>query len=99
MEFLTISGCESPTHSHEESGSFLIDTQSGEDEVELLLLSLLTGLLDQTGLSTDLSGDLSSVSIGGAAHFIMGQTGSTEDGDLLSSSDRVHDVDGGDTFG
>jgi hypothetical protein len=30
-------------------------------------------------------------------HFIVGQTGGAEDGDLLTSSNRVHDVDGGDT--
>eukprot|EP01084_Bolivina_argentea_P071534 130022_1 len=55
----------------EETGSLLVDTHSGEDDAEILLLALL---LDQTGLAHNLGGDL-----------VMGETGTGEEGDLLAT--------------
>lgn len=76
----------------EETGSFQVDTHGTEDDGEVLLVAIvdtLVGnalLLDQASLSTNLGGD-----------FVVGQTGGGEDGDLLSSGNRVHRVDGGDS--
>lgn len=78
----------------EESGRFQVDTHGGEDDGEVLLVVIVHTLvrspllLDQASLSTDLSGNL-----------VVRQTSGGEDGDLLSTSDRVHGVDGRDTGG
>lgn len=67
----------------EESGSLHVDTHGSEDDGEVVLVAIVNTLgrswsLDQTGLSTNLGGDL-----------VVGQTGGTEDGDLLTSSNGV----------
>ena len=71
----------------EETGGFHVHAHGTEDDGEVLLVSI-DGvlLLDERGLTGNLGGDL-----------IVGKTGGGEDGDLLSTGDRVHDVNGGDT--
>mmetsp|Transcript_9925 Transcript_9925/g.23506 ORF Transcript_9925/g.23506 Transcript_9925/m.23506 type:complete len:392 (-) Transcript_9925:217-1392(-) len=71
----------------EETGGLHVDTHGTEDDGEVLLVSI-DGvlLLDEGGLAGNLGGDL-----------VVGKTGGGEDRDLLSTSDGVHDVDGGDT--
>lgn len=51
-----------------------------------VLLLLAGRQLDQAGVPHDLCGDL-----------VVRQTGAREQGDLLATSNRVHDVDRGDT--
>jgi hypothetical protein len=72
----------------EKSGGFQVDTHGTEDDGEVLLVVIVDtlGRLDQTGLSTNLSGNL-----------VVGQTGGREDGNLLTTSNRVHGVNGRDT--
>lgn len=63
----------------EETGSFHVHTHSSEDDREILLMSImhvLGGLGDQTGLTTDLSGNL-----------VVWKTCRREDGNLLTSGD------------
>lgn len=52
------------------------------------VVHVLCGLRDETCLPTDLRGD-----------FIVRETGGGEDGDLLTTRDRVHGVDCGDAGG
>uniref|UniRef100_A0A2M4D215 Putative secreted protein n=1 Tax=Anopheles darlingi TaxID=43151 RepID=A0A2M4D215_ANODA len=73
----------------EESGRLHVHTHSGEHDGKVVLVLIqhrLTRLLHQTGLTTDLGSD-----------FVVRQTGSREDGNLLSTGDRVHHIDGRDT--
>ena len=75
----------------EETTSLHVHTHGGEHDREVLLVSVmdvLGGLVDQTGLATDLGGNL-----------VVRQTGGGEDGDLLTTGDGVHGVDGRDTGG
>jgi hypothetical protein len=78
----------------EETGSFQVDTHGTKDNGEVLLVSIvgtLVGdalLLDQASLSANLGGN-----------FVMGETGSREDGNLLATGNRVHRIDGRDTSG
>ena len=62
--------------------------------------------LDQTSLPDNLSSNLEAqlmnmlyprLASRGAANLVVWQTRSGEDGNLLSSRDRVHNVDGGNT--
>lgn len=101
----------------EESSSLHIDSHSSENDREIVFVSIvntlcwctfrvaLSGLLvDETSLTTDLSGDLRegkpSVSIKVIREgeflidFVVRKTGSREDGYLLTTSDRVHGIDG-----
>jgi hypothetical protein len=71
--------------SGEESTRLHVHTHSCEHNREVLLVSImyaLCGLLDETGLTTNLG-----------CNFVMRKTGSGEDRDLLSTSDGVHCVD------
>mmetsp|Transcript_8400 Transcript_8400/g.12793 ORF Transcript_8400/g.12793 Transcript_8400/m.12793 type:complete len:334 (+) Transcript_8400:495-1496(+) len=71
----------------EETGSLQVDSHSGEHNSEVLIRVIQDVLaLDERGLSANLSSD-----------FVMGETGSGEEGDLLSSGDGSHGIDGGDT--
>ncbi|KAI6761576.1 hypothetical protein HG531_002129 [Fusarium graminearum] len=76
----------------EEAGGFQVNTHSTEDDGEVLFVSVMNTLvgdallLHETSLSTNLGGD-----------FVVRQTGGREDGNLLSSSNRVHGVDGRNT--
>lgn len=76
----------------EETGGFQVDTHGTENNGEVLLVAVMntlvgdTLLLNQTGLSANLGGD-----------FVVRKTGGGEDGNLLSSGNRVHGVDGRDT--
>jgi hypothetical protein len=78
----------------EETSSFQVDTHSSENNREILFVSIMctlirdTLLLHQTGLSTNLSSD-----------FVMRETGSGENGNLLSTGNRVHRIDSRDTGG
>lgn len=54
----------------------------------MTIVNALRRLVDQACLTTNLCSD-----------FIVGKTGSGENGDLLSSGNGVHGVDGGDTSG
>lgn len=54
----------------------------------MTIVNALRRLVDQTCLTTNLCSD-----------FIVGKTSCGEDGDLLSSGNGVHGVDGGDTGG
>jgi len=72
-----------------ESRSLQVDTHGTKDDAEVLCMTImygLVGLVDKTSLSTNLSGD-----------FIVRQTGGREDGNLLTTGDRVHCVNGRDT--
>ena len=65
----------------EEASSLHVDTHRGEDDGEVVLVVVVYAFrrtFDKTCLSTDLRCDL-----------VVWQTGSREDGNLLSSSDRV----------
>ena len=69
----------------EKAGSLHVDTHGGEHNGEVGLASVahtLSILLDETCLPADLGGNL-----------IVGKTSSREEGDLLSTCDRVHRVD------
>lgn len=72
----------------EESAGFQVDTHGTKDDGEVVVVVVVNALggLDQTGLSTDLSGNL-----------VVRKTSGREDGNLLTTSDRVHGVDGRDT--
>jgi hypothetical protein len=73
----------------EETTRFQIDTHGTKDNGEVVVVVImyaLSWLSDQTSLSTNLRGD-----------FIMGKTGGGEDGNLLTTGNRVHCVDGGNT--
>ncbi|KAH3674917.1 hypothetical protein WICPIJ_009426 [Wickerhamomyces pijperi] len=74
----------------EETGSLQVDTHGSEDNGEVLLVAIMDvlGWSNQPGLSTDLGGN-----------FVVWQTGSGENWDLLTSGNGVHGVDGGDTSG
>lgn len=78
--------------SGEESSGFQIYTHSSENNGEVVLMSIMCALiryallLNQTSLSTNLG-----------SNFVMWETGSREDGNLLSTSNRVHGIDGRDT--
>lgn len=78
----------------EETSSFQVHTHRTEDDREVVLMSIVrtlvcdTLLLDKTGLSADLSGDL-----------VVRQTGGGENRDLLTAGDRVHGINGRDTGG
>jgi hypothetical protein len=80
--------------SGEETSSFQVDTHSSKDNREILLVSIMctlirdTLLLNQTSLSTNLSSD-----------FVMRETGSGENWNLLSTGNRVHRIDSRDTGG
>ena len=71
----------------EKSSSFHVDTHSSEDNSEIvaaIVHNVLAAmmLLDQAGLTTNLSCD-----------FIVWQTGSRENGNLLTTSNTVHHID------
>ena len=72
----------------EESAGFQVDTHGTEDDGEVVLVVIVNTLggLDQTGLSTDLGGNL-----------VVRQTSGREDGNLLTTSNGVHGVNGRDT--
>ena len=72
----------------EESAGFQVDTHGTEDNGEVVFVVIVNTLcrLDQTGLSTNLGSD-----------FVVGQTSGREDGNLLTTGDRVHGIDGRDT--
>ena len=72
-----------------ETTGFHVNTHGSEDNREVLLVIIvdtLRRLLDQTGLTTDLRGNL-----------VVWKTSGGEDGDLLSSGNGVHGVDSGNT--
>lgn len=74
-----------------ETGSLQVHTHSTEDDGEVVVVHVLGTLalvLDKTGLTTDLSSNL-----------VVRKTRSREDGDLLTTGNGVHGVDGGDTGG
>ena len=71
----------------EESSGGFRDSHSSEDNGEVIFVVIMDVLLlHERGLSADLSTDL-----------IMGETIGREQGDLLSTGDGVHDINGGDT--
>jgi len=71
----------------EETSSLKVDTHSGEDNSEVLLVMIVDILsLDKGGLTTDLSTNLG-----------VRKTGSREERNLLASSNRGHSVDSGNT--
>ena len=72
----------------EESAGFQVDTHGTEDDGEVVLVVIVNTLggLDQTGLSTNLGSDL-----------VVRQTSGGEDGNLLTTSNRVHGVNGRNT--
>jgi hypothetical protein len=73
----------------EETTGLHVNTHGGEHDGEVLLVAImdiLGRLLDQTGLSTDLSSNL-----------IVRKTGGRENRDLLASGNGVHGVNGRDT--
>ena len=78
----------------EETSSFQVHTHRTEDDREVVLMSIVrtlvcdTLLLDKTGLSADLSGNL-----------VVRQTGGGENRNLLTTGNGVHGVDGRDTGG
>jgi hypothetical protein len=108
----------------EEPSGLHVDSHGSEDDREVVLVTVVNTFarswsLDETGLSTDLSGDLKrgrGSNVGdlvradtGTQHVhktarprqgtyvVVRKTRSREDGDLLTSSNRVHDVDRRDT--
>ena len=71
----------------EETTGLHVNTHGREDNRKVLLVIIvdtLRRLLDQTGLTTDLRGNL-----------VVWKTSGREDGDLLSSGNGVHGIDGG----
>ena len=71
----------------EESSDLHVDSHSGEHNGEVFVGVIKDVLaLDERGLSADLGSDL-----------VMRESGSGEEGDLLSSGDGGHGIDGGDT--
>lgn len=76
----------------EETSCFQVDTHGTEHNREVVLMTIVcalichTLLLNQASLSTNLRGN-----------FVVRKASSGEDGDLLSTGDGVHGVDGGDT--
>mmetsp|Transcript_38540 Transcript_38540/g.97013 ORF Transcript_38540/g.97013 Transcript_38540/m.97013 type:complete len:354 (-) Transcript_38540:194-1255(-) len=73
----------------EETSSLRVHTHRSENNRKVVLVIIhhtLTGSLHQTGLTTDLS-----------SNFIVWKTGSGENGDLLTTSDRVHGINRRDT--
>lgn len=74
----------------EESAGFQVDTHGTEDDGEVVLVVIVNtlGRLNQTGLSTDLGGN-----------FVVRKTSGREDGNLLTTGNGVHGVDGRDTGG
>jgi hypothetical protein len=67
----------------EETSSLHVDTHGGEHDGEVVLVAIMNTLgsprpSDETGLTTDLG-----------SNFVVGKTRSTEDGNLLPTSDRV----------
>jgi hypothetical protein len=69
----------------EESAGLQVDTHGTEDDGEVVLVVVVNALggLDQTGLSTNLG-----------SNFVVGQTSGREDGNLLTTSNRVHGING-----
>ena len=78
----------------EETSGFQVDTHGTENNGEVLLVAVMNTLvgdallLDETSLSANLGGN-----------FVVRQTGGREDGNLLSSGNRVHGINGRDTGG
>ena len=73
----------------EESSGLHVDSHSGENDGEVILVIIqnrFSGQANQRSLTTDLGGNL-----------VVRETVGREDGDLLASSNRVHDVNGRDT--
>jgi hypothetical protein len=73
----------------EETTRLQVNTHGTEDNGEVVIVVVvytLRGLSDQAGLSTNLRSNL-----------VVRKTGGREDGDLLSTGNRVHRVDGRDT--
>ena len=71
----------------EETGSLQVDTHSSENNTEVLLRVIVhILLLDEGSLTANLSTNL-----------VVRQTGSGEERNLLTSGNRGHRVDGGDT--
>jgi hypothetical protein len=67
----------------EETGGFLIDTHSSEDDAEIFGFTVL---LDETGLTHNLGSDV-----------VVGETSTREERNLLTTRNGGHDIDGGDT--
>lgn len=71
----------------EETSGFQVNTHGSENNGEVLLVVIMNALardavtLNQTGLSTNLGSD-----------FVVRETGSGENRNLLTTSDRVHGV-------
>jgi hypothetical protein len=75
----------------EEATCLQIHTHGTENNGEVIVVVIvyaLGRLSNQTGLSANLSGD-----------FVVRQTGSGEDGNLLATGDGVHGVNSGDSGG
>lgn len=75
----------------EETASLHVDTHSCEDDREVLFVSVvdvLSRLADQASLATNLG-----------SNFVVWKTGSGENGNLLTTSNGVHSIDGRDTGG
>jgi hypothetical protein len=74
----------------EEAGSFHVNTHSSENNVEVIFVVVLDGRvtlkLDETSLSANLGGN-----------FVVGQTGGRENGNLLTTSNGIHAINGRDT--
>lgn len=69
----------------EESTGLQVDTHGTEDDGEVVRVVIVNALggLDQTGLSTNLS-----------SNFVVRQTSGREDGNLLTTGNRVHGING-----
>jgi len=71
----------------EETSSLHIDTHSGEDDDEVLIGMIMDILmLDKRSLTANLGTD-----------SVMRETGGGEEGNLLTTGNRVHNIDGRDT--
>lgn len=72
-----------------ETSRFTINTHSCKHDGEIVFMVIMNAFgwtLDQTSLTTNL-----------CSNFVVRQTSGREDGDFLSSSNRVHSIDGRDT--
>jgi hypothetical protein len=77
-----------------ESARLQVDTHGTEDDGEVVGVAVVHTLVDP-GRSTDQAG----LSANLGSDFVVGKTGGREDGDLLTTRNRVHGVDGRDTGG
>ena len=76
-------------------------THSSKDDGEVVFVHIqntLAVLLDETGLTTDLCGQLrDEAAIAVDGYLVVGETSSREDGNLLTAGNGVHGIDGRDT--